>query len=109
MLGGYLRSPLPAESWHVHVVETHNCRRESGDQIGKTETHIGYQIRKTACIFAENRKPNAKTRKNRKPQQTPTPKKRRFSVQKPKNLSFKWLKPQNRKSQRPPPCSIKSR
>ena len=71
--------------------------------IGKTENNNRYQIRKTACILAENRKPNAKKRKNRKPQHTPKPKNRSFSVQKPKNRSQKWPKPQNRKSQRPPP------
>ena len=66
------------------------------------ENHIGYPIRKTVCIFAENRKPNVEIRKNRKPQQTPKPKNRSFSVQKPKNRSKKWPKPQNRKSQRHP-------
>ena len=83
-----------------YAVEAHF--RINGNQIRKTENHIGYQIRKTVCILAENRKPNAKKRKNRKPQHTPKPKNRSFSVQKPKNRSKKWPKPQNRKSQRPP-------
>jgi hypothetical protein len=45
-LGRYSRSPLASESWHVHAVEAHNCRREIGNQIGKIENRIGYQIRK---------------------------------------------------------------
>ena len=35
-------------------------------QIGKTENHIGYQIRKPVGIFREKRKPDAKKRKIRK-------------------------------------------
>ena len=46
-------------------VEAKNCRsnrRGTGIQIGKTENHIGYQIKKPISIFDENRKPNAKNR-----------------------------------------------
>ena len=35
-------------------------------EIGKTKNHIGYQNRKTASIFYENRKPDAKKQKIRK-------------------------------------------
>ena len=61
-------------------------------KIGKTKNHTGYQNRKTAGIFYENWKPDAKKRKIRKPHWTP----------KPKNRSKKYSKPQNRKSQCPP-------
>ena len=37
---------------------------ETRNQTGKTENRVGYQIQKTACILAENQKPNAKIRKN---------------------------------------------
>ena len=90
-----------ARSKSQALSETRDQRNRKPNK--KTENHIGYQIRKTACIFGENRKPNAKKRKNRKPQQTPKPKNRSFSVQKPKNRSKKWPKLQNRKSQYPAP------
>ena len=53
-------------------MEARNCRsdrRETGTQIGqigKTENHIGYQIRKPVGIFREKRKPDAEKRKIRK-------------------------------------------
>ena len=43
-------------------------KRNCGTQKGKTENHIGYQIRKPNSIFDKNRRPNAKNRKIRKPQ-----------------------------------------
>ena len=43
-------------------------KRNCGTQKGKTENHIGYQIRKRNSIFDKNRTPNAKNRKIRKPQ-----------------------------------------
>ena len=61
-------------SGYSRSVGARSCRsgrRKTGTQIGligKTENHIGYQIRKPVCIFRENRKPNAKKRKIRKPQ-----------------------------------------
>ena len=55
-------------------MEARNCRsdrRETGTQIGqigKTENHIGYQIRKPVGIFREKRKPDAENRKTENPQ-----------------------------------------
>ena len=92
-----------SKSQALSAVEVHYCRRETGNQIGKI--YIRYQIRKSACILAENRKQNAKKRKNRKPQQTPKPINRSFSVKKTKYRSKKWPKPQNQKSQHPE-CSV---
>ncbi len=48
--------------------------------MGKTVNHLEYQIRKTAFIFAENRKPNAKRRKTHRPHKTPEPKNRSFEI-----------------------------
>ena len=56
---------------------------ETRHQTGKTENRVGYQIRKTTCILAENRKPNAKIRKNSKPQQPQKPKIRSLKAEKP--------------------------
>ena len=72
-------------------------------EVASTENHNEYQIRKTASIFPENRKPIANRWKTRKLQKTPKPKNRSFLLRKPKNRSKKWPKPQNRKPQRPPP------
>ena len=63
-----------AFSGYSRSVEARNCRsdrRETGTQIGqirKIENRIGYQIRKPAGIFRENRKPDAEKRNIRKPQ-----------------------------------------
>ena len=95
-------------SGYSRSVGARSCRsgrRETGTQIGligKTENHIGYQIRKPVCIFRENRKPNAKKRKIRKPQWTPKPKNRRFLEQKPKNRSKKIARTAKPKIPMPP-------
>ena len=64
----------PIQRWQVkqngfrgyeRPVEAKNCRLNrigTGIQIGKTENHIRYQIRKPMSIFDEDRKPNAKKR-----------------------------------------------
>ena len=63
-----------AFSGYSRSVEARNCRsdrRETGTQIGqigKIGNRIGYQIRKPAGIFRENRKPDAEKRNIRKPQ-----------------------------------------
>ena len=62
------------DQWSMEAPNCRSDRRETGTQvgkIGKTENHIGYQIRKSVSIFRENRKPNAKKRKIRQPQLTP--------------------------------------
>ena len=61
-----------SSQYHLRLGEARNCRsdrRETGTQIGqigKTENHIGYQIRKPVGIFREKRKPDAEKRKIRK-------------------------------------------
>ena len=82
----------------TYAVEAHYCRRETGNQIGKTENHIGYQIRKTACILAENRKPNAKKGKtgNRNRHQN-----RKTEVFRCKNRKTDLKNGQNRKTENP--------
>ena len=63
-----------AFSGYSRSVEARNYRsdrREIGTQIGqigKIENRIGYQIRKPAGIFRENRKPDPEKRNIRKPQ-----------------------------------------
>ena len=65
-------------------------------QNRKIKNHIGYQNRKTASVFHENRKPDAKKRKIRKPQWPP----------KPKTDLKNSLNRKNRKSQCPPPVVV---
>ena len=93
-----------AFSCYSGSVEARNCRsdrKETGTQIGqigKTENHIGYQIRKPVGIFREKRKPGAIKGKIRKLQWTPKPRNRSFLAQKPKNRS---KNSQNRKTENP--------
>ena len=50
-LGGYSGSPSAEESWHVHAVEAHNCRRETLNQIGKIENRTDTKYEKPLVLF----------------------------------------------------------
>ena len=66
----YTRKPKTEEKMHPKP-QNRKPHTKLYTQIGKknreTKIHIGYQNRKTAGIFYENRKPDAKKRKIRKP------------------------------------------
>ena len=101
ILIGLSRIPI-RDQWSMEAPNCRSDRRETGTQvgkIGKTENHIGYQIRKPVSIFRENRKPNGKKRKIRQPQLTPKLKTEVFWHKNRKLLAQK--NNQNRKTENP--------
>ena len=69
------------QSWHTHAVEVQNCRRETGNQIGKTKNQMlkkgktahrnRHQNRKTEVFRCKNRNTDLKNGQNRKSQHPP--------------------------------------
>lgn len=73
---------LSITSWHV---DGRRRNRKLNSINRKTENHIGHQIRKTSCVVAENRKPNAVKGNNCNLRQTTKLKDRSFLLQKLKS------------------------
>ena len=73
---------LSITSWHV---DGRRRNRKLNSMNRKTENHIGHQVRKTSCVVAENRKPNAEKGNNCNLRQTTKLKDRSFSLQKLKS------------------------